>query len=72
MTMASNHTTKIELTETQAKLFIKFQERAAFMELLESLGVFNMRSGSIQLTINFDAEGRIGSVATQTTQHYRL
>jgi len=48
--------TTIELTEEEAKMFI-------MMQLLRSLGVFDIKSGSV--TIHFDKEGKIGGVETR-------
>lgn len=56
--MASN--TLIELTPADALLFIEFQKRHAFMALLDSLGVFNVRNGSV--TIHFDSLGQLSTV----------
>lgn len=55
-----NNQTIITLSEQEALLFIEFQKRHAFFKLLESVGAFNIRSGSIK--INFDSLGCIGSV----------
>jgi hypothetical protein len=60
--------TTIQLTPEEAKLFIQFQKRYLFMQLLESLGVFNVKSGYV--TIHFDNLGGIGSVDIQ--RHYKL
>jgi len=59
--------TAIYLTNEEALLFIEFQKRYAFIKLLESIGAFDLRSGSI--TIHFDALGAIGSVDKQ--EHFR-
>lgn len=68
--MATN--TTIELTQEDALLFVAFQKRHAFMQLLDSIGVFDTRSGTVTLAINFDAMGAIGSVEATTKKHYRL
>lgn len=60
--------TNISLTPEEAKLFIEFQKRYAFMHLLESLGAFDIRSGF--LTVHFTNTGEIGSIDIQ--KHYRL
>lgn len=60
--------TTVYLTEEEARLFIEFQKRYAFMQLLESLDVFKIRSGSI--TVHFDNTGEIASLDKQ--EHYRL
>lgn len=52
--------TRIDLTESEARLFILYQKYHAFMKLLESVGAFDLKSGSI--FIHFDAQGAIGSV----------
>lgn len=53
--------TTVQLTEQEAKLFI-------MMQLLQSLGVFDIKSGSV--TIHFDKDGKIGSVEINKT--YKL
>lgn len=60
-------TTAVYLTEEESLRFIQFQKRWAFIKLLESLGVFNIRGGSV--TVHFDGQGAIGSVDTHV--HYR-
>lgn len=59
---------KIELSEQDAKLFVEYQKRYSFMQLLESINAFDIRNGSV--TIHFNAEGGIGSVEKQ--QHFKL
>lgn len=59
--------TPVYLSNEEALLFIEFQKRYAFMKLLESIGAFQIRSGSV--TIHFDALGGIGSVDKQ--EHYK-
>lgn len=59
---------KIELSEEEAKMFVKFQKHFSFVQLLESIKAFDMRSGS--LTINFDGLGQI--VSLQKLEHYKL
>lgn len=66
--MVEEETTSVDLSKADALLFIDFQKRYAFMQLLESIGAFDMRSGSI--TIHFDNVGKIGSVDKH--DHYRL
>lgn len=51
---------KIELTEFDAKLFLQFQKRYAFVKLMESLGIFDVTTGSV--TVHFDSKGQIGAV----------
>lgn len=52
--------TKIELTSEDAIMFVNFQKRYAFIKLLESIGSFEIKGGSI--TIHFDNLGCIGAV----------
>lgn len=59
--------TIIELTPADALLFIEYQKRYAFMKLLESVGAFSVKNGSI--TIHFDSMGTIASV--DKAEHYR-
>lgn len=60
--------TMIQLTPEDAALFIQFQKRYAFMNLMESLGAFKIKSGYV--TVHFDNMGEVGSIDVQ--QHYRL
>lgn len=48
-------TTKIELTDKEAKLFLIFRQYQDYFER-----IFKTREGSVKL--NFDKQGRIGSV----------
>lgn len=52
--------TTVELSKEDALLFIEFQKRYAFVAMMESLGVFDIRNGSV--TINFDSRGAISTV----------
>ncbi len=60
--------TTITISKEEARLFVEFQKRFAFMKLLESIGAFQMKSAS--LTVNFDPLGRIASL--QKNEHYKL
>ena len=60
--------TTVFLTPEDAKLFLQFQQRFAFMKTLEEIGAFNLRSGSI--TIHFDNLGQIAGIDKK--EHYRL
>ncbi len=62
----------VHVLEQDPRQVAKAQKMAAFLAFLEANQVFDTRSGSVQLTINFDALGGIGSVQIQTTKHYRL
>ena len=53
-------TTTLQLSHEDALLFVAFQKRYAFMKLLETIGAFEIKSGSI--TIHFDNIGGIGAV----------
>ena len=64
----STKPTAVYMTEGEAMLFVEFQKRYAFIELLESVKAFDLRGGSIQ--IHFDAMGQIVSV--EKREHYRL
>lgn len=59
--------TKIDLTEYDAKLFVEFQKRYAFIKLMESIGAFDLKSGSI--TIEFNSFGEIKDI--KKYQHYK-
>lgn len=50
--------TTIQVTEEEAKMFV-------MMQLLRSLGVFDIKSGSV--TIHFDKQGQIGGVEVKKT-----
>jgi hypothetical protein len=52
--------TIVYLTPEDAEAFINFQKHFSFIQILETLGVFQIRNGSV--TINFDGVGRVGSV----------
>lgn len=60
--------TVITISKEEAKLFVQFQKRFSFMQLLESIGAFDMKSAS--LTVNFDGMGKIASL--QKLEHYKL
>lgn len=60
--------TRIELTEEDALLFVKFQKRHAFIRLMESVGAFDIKTGCVK--INFDNKGQIGSI--DVDRHYSL
>lgn len=60
-------TTTLQLSEQDALVFVKFQRHHALVMLLDSIGAFDLKSGSV--TINFDATGRIGSV--DKFQHFK-
>lgn len=55
--------TKIELTNEEAILFVQFQKRYSFMQLLESVNAFDIKGGSV--TVHFDRNGLIQSVDKQ-------
>lgn len=50
----------VYLTPEDAQLFLQFQKRYLFMKVLENIGVFDLKSGSIE--IHFTNLGEIGSV----------
>lgn len=52
--------TTVELTPEDALLFISFQKRHAFMQLLENIGAFDLKSGSVE--IHFTSTGEIGAI----------
>lgn len=59
--------TTIELTAADALLFVEFQKRYALMQLLDNIGAFAVKSGSV--TIHFDALGAIANV--EVKRHYK-
>lgn len=62
----NNPLTIVELTQTEAESFITFQKHRTLIGLLESIGAFNVRNGSV--TIHFSRLGEIISVDKQ--EHY--
>ncbi len=66
--MNKEELTIVNMTEDEARLFVAFQKRRVFMELLESVDAFSIKGGSI--TIHFDNLGGVGSVDVH--RHYRL
>lgn len=59
---------KIELSEADARLFIAFQKRYAFTKLLEEMGAFDIKNGSIE--VHFGNMGEIAKIDIHS--HYRL
>lgn len=51
---------QIDLTLEDAELFKRFQQRYLFMQLLESVKAFDIRSGSLE--VHFNAQGEIAMV----------
>lgn len=68
VTQVKTEQTIVTLSPQEARLFIEFQKRHAFMEMLESVDAFNIKGGSI--TIHFNNLGGVGSIDVQ--RHYRL
>ncbi len=52
--------TTVQLSKKDALEFVRFQKHYAFVELMDSLGVFNVQNGTVE--IHFDQFGQIGSV----------
>lgn len=55
----------IFLTTPEAELFKSYQQFHETFALLVRQGVFDVKSGSV--TINFDAQGQIGSIERKDT-----
>lgn len=55
----------IELTQEDSLLFIEFQKQFSFIKLMQSLGVFDIKNGSVK--INFNNTGEIGLVEINKT-----
>lgn len=53
-------TTAIYITEEEAKRFVTFQKHYALIGLLDSLGAFDIKSGSIK--INFNDKGMVSTI----------
>ena len=60
--------TPIYLSPEEAHLFVQFQKRFCFMQLLESVGAFNLKNASIE--IHFDNLGGIAKVDKH--EHYKV
>lgn len=60
--------TPVYLTDDDCLLFVEFQKRHAFIKLMDSLGVFNIKGGSVE--VHFDKFGQILSVDIHN--HYRV
>lgn len=58
--MKQLETLPVYLTDEEAFLFIEFQKRYAFIRLLESIGAFRIKSGSV--TIHFNNLGEIATI----------
>lgn len=58
----------ILLTDEQAKQFIIFQKRYALFGLLESIGAFDIRGGSVE--VHFSKLGEISGIDKH--EHYRV
>lgn len=59
--------TEIQLTEEDAKAFIKFQKHYALIMALDDLGAFEVLNGSVE--IHFDDHGRVGLINIH--RHFR-
>lgn len=57
----------VYLTPQQAQEMNEINKRYAFIKVLESLGVFELKNGSVE--IHFDSLGRVASI--QKHQHYK-
>lgn len=53
-------TIAVYLSEEEATRFVAFQKRYSFIKLLDDIGAFDIKSGSV--TIHFDNIGQIGSI----------
>lgn len=60
--------TPVYLTDEECQQFIKFQKHRALIGLLDSIGFFTLKSGSIQ--IHIDSNGKIAGV--EKMEHYRV
>ena len=50
----------IELTDTDAKLFLEFQKNYDAFHALDTAGVFKICNGSVE--IHFDSEGTLANI----------
>lgn len=60
--------TSIDLSDEDALLFIQFRKRQAFIEMVESVGGFDIKNGS--LTIHFNEYG--GAPVMEVNKRYKL
>lgn len=60
-------TTTIQLSDEDARAFINFQKHYTMINLMDSLGVFNITNGSVE--IHFDTIGQIAKVDIHTHYH---
>ena len=60
--------TLVYLTSEQASMMAHVSRRYAIVQLLESVGAFDIQNGSV--TINFDSQGNAASVDTR--KHVRV
>lgn len=60
-----NNEVNVALSPEEALLFIEFQKQFSFIKLMHSLGVFDIRNGSVK--INFNNQGEIGVVEINRT-----
>lgn len=59
-------TTTVYLTQDEVEQFVLFQKRRTFIGLLESMGAFDIKDGSI--TIHFNHVGQIKTVDKNETR----
>lgn len=60
--------TPVYLTEEECQQFITFQKHRALIGVLDSVGFFQLKSGSV--TIHMDSNGKIAGV--EKVNHYRI
>lgn len=58
---------KVYLTNDEARQFVTFRKHFTMVNLMESLGVFNIKDGSVE--IHFDRLGQIAKVDIHS--HFR-
>ena len=66
--MVEQPKTTIFITPEEALLWLQFQKRFSFMQLLEKIGAFDIKGGSLE--IHFDNLGGIAKVDLH--QHYKV
>jgi len=58
----------VYITPDEAVLFVRFQQRFAFMKAMEDIGAFNLKNGSVE--VHFDALGRVAKIDKH--EHYKV
>lgn len=60
---------KIDLTESDARLFAKFRKHQTLFELMEDRGIFEIQSG--KAVMSFNADGVLTDIDIETKAYKR-